>query len=51
MMDSKDPSAVSIVGLFSLSKQNKNKNKCTISIFPRHGPPEEEDPPTEILES
>lgn len=54
MMDSKDPSAVSIVVLcfpYPEKNKNKNKNKHTIPIFPRHMPPKEDDPPTEILES
>lgn len=53
MMHSKDPSVVSISLLcFPYpEKQSKNKTKRTIPIFPRHGIPKEEAPPTEILES
>lgn len=55
MMHSKDPSVVSIFLLCfpypEKQSKNKNKNKCTLPIFPRHGIPKEEAPPTEILES
>lgn len=54
MMHSKDPSVVSIALLcfpYPEKQKKQNKNKRTIPIFPRHGIPKEETPPTEILES